>query len=401
MKNFTQLIVVLTGVLFMVSCKPKEIPLNIINLSKAQGLRNYSNIYSLPKTVIRVRVTAERLNYARGPYYQYAQTYLGLEDVIQENKQEWRISDVDFETYPIADTNNLFLIETNDQNKLLQFNFNQDGFLESINEIEKIGNGLQQYTPSYKEPEVAIEEPFNEILAKANTELSFDDVPVPKEIVNKKSLGEQAAAFANRILTLRDDRAALLVGDGYTQALPVGETMKTMITGIDNIQEKYLSMFRGKIVKDSFSFTFDFVPDEPRKRTQSILFRFSEQNGIVDNSEISGMPIIIEIESYETLKQLEQFKKRQFYLEKVTLKNELEKGFYYRIPEMGVVRLIQDEKVLKQEQIQIAQYGSIQHLPFKYFDGTYTIKFFPEMGSLKSISLIEKEKTDKKDKRNK
>ena len=393
------LILPVTVILLVFSCKPAQAPINIINLNKAQGLRDYSNVYFLPKTVIRVKVTAERENYVKGPYYQYASSYLNLNDVIMEDRHKWRISAVEFSAYPIADTNNVYLIEINGPQSLPRFCYNKNGFLQSINAGEVNINEETEKNESEEISGKVINLPASNFELQSQKKISFDDVPLPKDIVLKKVVSEQASALANKILMLRDDRAALLVGDGYTQALPVGETMKTMIEQIDKTLESYTSMFVGKTLTESFTYQFDFIPDEPRKRTQSILFRFSDQRGVVDNTDLNGIPVIIEIESYENLKQLEQFKKRQFYLENVGGKNETEKGFYYRIPEMGVVRLIKNERILQEEKIQVAQFGSVQYLPFKYFGNNYSIRFYPEIGAIKSISKYGKqEQSEKKNK---
>jgi hypothetical protein len=394
------ILILSAAIIFSVdSCKSKQLPINIINLEKVQGLRNYSNLYSLPKTVIKINVKVVRDTYVKGPYSLYAQSYLDFSDVITESKSKWRISSVEFETYPIADTNNIYLIETNLPQEPLRFNINKDGFIESINAGVQYNNGLPQQIDTELFNNKNIDQSEN-IELLGNKTVSFDDVPLPKDIVAKKTISEQASLMANKILVLRDDRAALLVGDGYTQALPAGETMKTMIQEIDKTLERYESLFKGKVVEETFTYKFDFVPEEPRKRTQSILFRFSEQNGIVDNSDISGMPVIVEIESYENLKQLEQFKKRQFYLENAANKNEIEKGLYYRIPEMAVVRLIKNDRILQEGKIQVAQFGSIQSLPLKYLTGDFTISFYPDLGSIKSISLNKSQETKKKDKKN-
>jgi hypothetical protein len=348
----------------------------------------------LPKTVIRLKVTVERETFAKGPYYQYAESYLGLSDVISEDDQRWRISDVQFETYPIIDTNNVYLVETMNPEQFLQINLNKYGFVESLNSPEPATSEFY----SQLETGNSTKKSSENIELYQKNKVTFDDIPVPKEIISKKTISEQASALANKILVLRDDRSALLVGDGYTQALPAGETMKTMISEIDKTLENYMLMFKGKVVKETFTYQYDFTPIEPRKITQAIIFRFSDHQGIVDNSDISGTPVIIEIESYENLKELEQFMKRQYYLETGAGKNETEKGFYYRIPEMGIVRLMKNERLLKEDKIQIAQFGSVQTLPLKYLDGKYCIRFFPELGSLKSISLnkIEEKKKENK-----
>jgi len=366
----------------IISCKTKELPFSILNLNKTQGLTDYSSIYTLPKTVIRVNVKAERETYIKGPYYQYAETYLGLTDVIKEDRSKWRISFVDFDTYPIADTNNYYVIKANDPNLLLRFGTNKFGFLESINADGQENTMTQETNGIYGTKLV----PSGILESHQNQIVSFDEVSIPKEILSKNSTSDRAAALANKILMLRDDRAAILVGDGYTQALPSGETMKTMISEIDKTLESYLVMFKGKVVKETYSYTFKYVPEEPRKTTQSILFRFSDQNGIVDNSDISGIPVRLEIESYQNLKQLEQLIKRQFYMDNVAGKKESDKALYYRIPEMGIVRLLKNDQLLQEEKIQIAQFGSVQSLPSKYLEGKYSVLLYPELGAIKSIS---------------
>ena len=49
----------------------------------------------------------------------------------------------------------------------------------------------------------------------------------------------------------------------------------TKLLRIDFIQEQYLSMFKGKVKKENFQYSFDYIPEEARKTTQSIVFRFS------------------------------------------------------------------------------------------------------------------------------
>lgn len=382
-------------------CKSTQAPISILNLNNAHGLQNYSNIYSLPKTVIRVKVTVERVKYIRGPYYAYAGSLLGLSDVISEDRQKWRIASVQFDTYAIPDSNHVYLIETSGEFKPLSLTYDRFGFLESVNDIRNLSRDKTILKNAPDDDDRVEMKPSANVLYTDTGSSSFDEVPIPKAVLAKKTTSEQAAVFATSILTLRDDRAAILVGDGYTTALPVGETMRTMIEKIDDIQEKYLTMFKGKVNIQTFDYYFDFIPNEPRKRTQAILFRFSENAGIVETTDMSGSPVIIEIESYENLKQFEQFKKRQYYLERVNIKSDKEKGFCFRQPEMGIVKLIKNDQVLKDEKIQLAQFGSLQYLPFHYLEGGFAINLYPGLGSLKSITEIEPVQPLKKDKKKK
>ena len=109
-------------VLFNACKSTQKMSFNIVNLKEARGIRHYSTLYALPKTVIRVNLKVVKTSYKRGPYYQYANSFLGIEDVIEEDKEGWRITDIKFETYAIADTNHIYLIESNDEFSKIEIN---------------------------------------------------------------------------------------------------------------------------------------------------------------------------------------------------------------------------------------------------------------------------------------
>lgn len=383
-------------IVFLVSnaCKSPQASLSVINLKDARGIRHYSTLYSLPKTVIRVNLEVVKTTFKKGPYYNYAESYLGLTDVIKQDKEHWKITSIEFETYAIADTNQVYLIETNDEQSKVELKLTDWGLLESVYP-KSLNLASKNNVDEYKSLPVTKQALLKSHKLTDSRPISFDDVPLPKSLLAKRSTREQAIDLSSKILTLRDDRAAILVGDGYTETMPSGEALKIMIDKIDAIQKKYLAMFKGKTKKQTFRYSFDYIPDEPRKITQSILFRFSEEYGIVDNTNMDGKPMIIEVESYENLKNYEDFKTNQVYLKRAAKEKDNKKGLFYRIPEMGIVRLLAKEDVLMQEKIQLSQFGAIHSLPAKYLNGEYAIELYPELGALKGITKIKKQKTEK------
>jgi len=390
MKKINLLIGVIATIIFLFgACKPKQISLNVVNLNKARGVRNYSTIYSLPKTVIRVNLKVQKNTYRKGPYQRHAKSYLGLGNAISEDREYWKITGVEFETYAIVDTNQIYLIETNNELNRIELELTNCGLLKTVYP-EVLNNNLAINIDEYKSIPMLGKGALKSYKLDGNEDINFDDVPLPNSVVTKRTEREQAFELSKKIHALRDDRAAILVGDGYTETMPDGGALKIMIEKIDLIQNQYISMFKGKVKKESFIYSFDYIPDEPRKITQSILFRFSHDNGIVENTDMSGMPMIIEIESYENLKNYTIFTKNQTYLKRTAKVKEEANGLYYRIPEMGIVRLLANEDILMQEKVQISQFGSIHSLPVKYLDGKHVVNFYPELGSLKSIKRINK-----------
>jgi hypothetical protein len=381
--------------LFSNACKSQELSFNIVNLNKTQGIRNFSTLYALPKTVVRVNVEVVKTTYKKGPYYRYAKSLLGLTDAIERDKEFWKITGIRFETYAIVDTNNIYLVEADDESRI-ELSLTASGLLESVNASGKDNYLLTNNIDEYKSMSVLNVSDLKSHKLVENEDINFDEIPLPRSVLTKMTEREKALELSKKILTLREDRAAIIVGDGYTETMPSGDALKIMIEKIDLIQKQYLSLFTGKVRKESFKYSFDYIPDEPRKITQAILFRFSEEHGIVDITDMDGKPMILEIESYENLKNFEIFKKNQEYLKRVAKTKNTSKGLFYRVPEMGIVRLLANDDVLIQEKIQVAQFGAIQSLSAKYLDGDYTINLFPELGSIKNIRKTEQTTSKKK-----
>ncbi len=365
------------------SCKTENQLINVTNLNEAQGVRAYSSLYALPKTVIKVTIRFEQTISKEGPYSKYAKSLLGIENAISRNYVEWSIKKVDFTTYPVPDTNHIYIIEQENSFENIGLSLTACGLINSINIEEPnakkfLAKNEKQYTETLNyNPE---EEQINKM-----DMLNFNDVPVVKSVQSKKTEYERAKAMAAKIYTLREDRAAIIVGDGYTEAMPDGLALKEIVENLNNLEQKYLSLFVGKQLKRAFTYSFDFLPDSPKKITQAILFRFSTSKGVVSFNDVSGSPVIIEINSFQNISQIKKFNKKQNYLKRVAEIDEKEHGLYYRIPEMGIVRLLINEKVIAEKKVMLAQFGVVHPLSPQYLNGAYSIEFYPELGSIKQI----------------
>ena len=371
------------------ACKTKEQSLNIVNIEKFQATQNYSNIYFLPKTVIRVNVEISQTVSKQGPYAQYAKSLLNINNIIEKDDIEWDIENIEFVAYPVPDTNQIYLLEQNDFPGLFAVSLTPCGLISSVNNQNKEKDfDFLNYINEKKAGTLN----FNpeESVLNTNNMINFNDVPLLKEITGKKTLYAQAQALAEKIYILRDDRAAIIVGDGYTENMPDGLAMKEIIKELNKLERKYLSMFVGKQIERTYHYSFDFVPEFPKKTTQAILFRFSNQRGIVPVNDVSGTPAIIEINSQQNMKKVAFLNKRQNYLQKTGKIEDYKKGLFYRIPEMVTARLLIDEHVLAEKKLMIAQFGQVHALSPQYLNGKYIIDFYPALGSIKSIRTVNK-----------
>jgi len=118
-----------------------------------------------------------------------------------------------------------------------------------------------------------------------------------------------------------------------------------------------------------------------------MLFRFSEKSGVVDNTNMEGSPVFIDVRSFNSTNQINQFAGNQHVMYRVKKLSKGYKGIAYRVCSNSDVSIIYNDKTIFKKALLIAQFGEIMHLPSEMFlQHNYAIEFYPEYGSIKSIS---------------
>ena len=92
----------------------------------------YGLIYSLPKTVFDIEVVATQTIVKAGPYYKYAEKYLGVPVSITEDKSSWKLDKATINSYGIADKDQQYLVQFKSGSTPYMF-LNKDGLLLSVN----------------------------------------------------------------------------------------------------------------------------------------------------------------------------------------------------------------------------------------------------------------------------
>ena len=396
-------ILVALSIILLTSCSHK-LDIAVVNIHKVDSYIPSSIAYYLPKTKISIELQLTKISEKKGPYADYAGEFLGsIDNVITQNKTYWEISDVKINTTPIRDTNNLWLI-TGALPWIYNIHLTPEGFLASINTIPR-----SSYKPFWQEEKFVEQNKYNTVTQNITTVdrgykevydtifkvQEFDTiqrvVPVIKKRLIRKSAREQAQEIANEIFTLRDDREALLVGEGDSEYLPDGQALKEMLQGIDKLEQQYLSLFVGRVDKTSYHYKYETIPEPKNNLTKQIIFRFSPQYGLLPIRDMRGKPVYLEIETLGTTAPLNTFTKNQELLRRIEKLPDGNRGLVYRIPEVAIVRIKMDNKLLAQKQILLPQAGVVARLPIEILKyGQAQIQFDPTTGSLISISLPEK-----------
>lgn len=320
-------------------------------------------IYALPQTVLKVEVTFQETRSVPGPYWEYAERYLGLKEVVKTNSSQWNIWDVDITTHQELDPQHFYSLNVMDgifDGKSLN-PFLEKGILmsgsETIHESIK-GNGLQSTSRDnfVRYVDLGINDNFEErtetMYKTIVTDTAFVEVPVQRTVVEQKSSSTKAREAADFLLELRTRRFEMLTGE--YEVYPDGEAMGASIQKLDQMEASYLSLFTGKTITRILKRTWFIVPAAGVNPSTYPLDIFSATRGFVSSEMDGGQALEIRITPMgKTIKMGGYF----------SAMNVPENALLYRIPDLVELRLMLGEQALSTHRISIYQSGHMLTAP--------------------------------------
>ncbi len=331
-------------------------------------------VYTLPQTGIRIHVKATCERFVNGPFYMYAQKMLGVDKVPTSSGELWNMDDMHIEVFSEPDPDQVH--KALGQAAQL-VSLTESGILAGINTgVQSRESGIQ--TQSFLTKDLDKQVKFTDLsiwsfYSRTDSTKSFKMV--------SKSIDQKAAEAAETIFNLRNARFALLT-NANDEPLPDGKSFEVMTEELGKMEENYLSLFIGKSSRQTYEFSFDFVPGQKTVKGE-VFFRFSEDRGVLPKSDLSGRPIVIEVNKSENLAA------RQNGLSTSENPNAGKSGLFYRMPGMSEIRILDGSTQLAGARAPIAQFGTIAPVPEDLLDGNYKLEFFPNTGAVKSILEIE------------
>ena len=328
-------------------------------------------VYSLPQTGIRIHVKATRESFVHGPFQMYAQKMLGIDNAPATDADRWNIDEMSLETFSQPDPDQVRkalgqaaqLVSLTDAGVLVGINTNvknQESAIQTQSFLTKDLQNRVNFTDlsiwSFYSP--------------ADSTKSFKMV--------SKSMDQKAAEAAETIFNLRNSRFALLT-NADDEPLPDGKAFEVMRDELGKMEENYLALFIGKSSKQTYDFSFDYLPGEKTTKGE-VFFRFSEDRGVLPKADLSGRPIVIEVTKDENLAS------KQGALSTSANPEAGKSGVYYRMPGMAEIRILDGSKQLAGARAPIAQFGTVAPVSEDLLDGNYKLEFYPTTGAIKSIT---------------
>lgn len=330
--------------------------------------------YALPRTGIRVYVTVLNEKYLAGPYRNYAKQLLGISDAPAQNSSKYHISDLRIETFSEPNPNRAYKA----MGDVAYFlNLTADGRLAGINSNKEITLENKTLTnqfigkPEKKDGfsfENFTDTPF---YTEGDSTNNFRPVPV--------SVEQKAAEAAQRILECRLNIYDMAAGM-YDEFHPDGKAYEISMNELKKIENNYLSLFIGRTTYKKEQFVFDLIPEKAGGKG-TVLFRVSDEKGVVPATDLSGKPVLVEFETENTLAG------KYAELAKSENPNAGESGVYFQLPGMASVKVIYELQTIATARITVAQFGVVAPLPEDLLNGEFSIEIHPETGAIKSVSL--------------
>ncbi len=347
------------------SCQAPMLQTRVEKASDA-GQAGEGFVYVLPRTSVRVSLQITRTIEKKGPFYDYREKYLGIDEGVAADLVSWSISDIRIGTHAEVDPDEYYVVQSTGDLHSGYLKLSRAGLV--LTAEQDLADELGTTQPVVRTPAEPVfyqdmsVSPPNEVTTEwsykiQETDSGFVRVPYSFEKVNWKSEEEKASEAAELIQKIRKRRLRLVTGqkDFY----PEGTALETALAEMKRLEENYLALFLGKTYTEQFVVDYDVVPTMTSIQTATILCRFSEEHGLVDQADRTGVPVALDIRPESLTPPLKQFSPEH------TLPEEESAGAFlvYRVPDIATIRVTTGKEVLAARRALVYQLGKKVSLP--------------------------------------
>lgn len=316
-------------------------------------------VYFLPKTLVRVTVTATRSTYTPGEFCQYADRYLHAKDVSAQATETWEIGDIDVNVVGIPDKEKAFAVKVKEKFDTSSVRLTDDGIVTAINTDPE---------PPAVKAEEAVTAPATQAKLDPRSIMTQD-------MLMAGSKAKMAELAAQEIYNIRESKNSLV--RGQADYMPQdGTALKLMLDNLEKQERALTEMFTGTI--DKATKTQEFLIDPTEGDGNGVVFRFSQKLGVLSKDNLAGKPYRIVIKNLDTLPPVDE--------EAMAKRKKLE-GVIYNIPGKALVTLTADNKTIFEAEMPLTQFGQTEVLSTGLFSqkvGTRVV-FNPTNGSIVKI----------------
>ena len=319
-------------------------------------------VYSLPRTVVKVDLKIEKESYFPGPYYQFTERLLGLEDYISKYGFQYKITGVDIETFTEPDPDMFYSV--NIQNGSFDWEryliLSEKGFVMDPAEMSNYN------TISPEKSNLPVANYFKDLSTNLNltevtdtlfktiiTDTSLIRLPVVTTARKVRTLEQKAEEAAKNLFTLRENRFFLI--SNTEGDYPDGQALGIMVSEMDKMERAYVELFTGKVTNQKYGKSFLITPEDSEETYVQEIGSFSTRTGLAGPG--NALPIRLEITPLKNFAHLDGT--TDFNSKGEAISNLL----YYRIPDYARIRVLLQSEVLYEGLINVYQFGGLINVP--------------------------------------
>ena len=367
MKSMLRSAILLTIILIAASCtagkQKADASGEIKPISASSPQRDGSIVYGLPRTVFTVVVEMQRTIEKPGPYAQYAEDLLGLSDAIKTENELWTIERVTVQNHDEVDPSELYVISSTTLFQTNVLSLKREGLILDLNPdilradfrngrsggSDDQGNFADLGSDEYYKMQ------RDTAYKRMNIDSSFVRIPYIVEKKKKLPLDQLAEKAARRLMELRDGKHLILTGEATV--FPQSEAA---INEINRLEQSYTELFTGKTLTETFTFSYDLIPQKSMIGKPTTLFQFSDATGPLKDLAGAGKAVTVEFTPEKKTKDL------------VTTGKSSDKKYdkiFYRVPDVAAVKISVGSEKLYDSRKLIYQFGEVVTLPGNYIIG--------------------------------
>lgn len=316
-------------------------------------------VYYMPENqlVFDIEYTQETLE--TGPFFLFAEKYLGTEDVIQENRTLYHLTGVRTRLTTHPDYTRAYKIvpEKGMQTQLLSLS--KDGLLYGYNVCPPEKKPRKQ---ECKEEKIRAPRP--------------DVMPLLEEQITAPTLQQKAEGAAKQIYRIRETRMYILGGE-IDHAPADGKAMELVLKELDRQERQLTELFTGKRTVKRMHKTITYIP---AKSEEYALLYFSEENGITTDEDAGASPLLLTIVAHKQVKSA-----APEHGKKAPQPSQI----YYNLPGWADYAVTYQGEVLAEQSLPVAQFGVAVPLARDLFAGEVLpqIYFDTKTGNVQAVCM--------------
>ncbi|MDR1879981.1 MAG: DUF4831 family protein [Tannerellaceae bacterium] len=322
---------------------------------------NFGVTYSLPQTSLIVNIEVTKVACKAGPYYRYAEKYLGAKDVVTEDKVYYELGKINLINKGLPDADNTYVIEFKSGTVAPYVYLTEEGLLCTVN---------AEYAP--------VESELETVKKQQAAAVKVADVSVfSEELLMAGSITKEAEVAAKQIYRIRESRMNILTGES-DHLPPDGEAMKLVIQQLEEQEKALTTLFTGICSEETSYYDITIIPHDDLEK--EVLFRFSPLLGIVAADDLGGTPVYMNLRAIGRAPAPD--------IKEEAKKEKAMKGIIYNVPGKAAVEITMNKSALFKGEVQVTQFGSRESLaPVMFEDKKAPVKvyFYPETGAIKQI----------------